>query len=218
MKSKYLTQEEMLQSYGAMFENLSKDLDLKKELEEYGYDEVKIQEGKAIYDKARQAFDKNIKETREYSLSLLEFKEKYKELYKGFSSDRTKSRIDFKEGSKEFIKLRLKGRMERVASKSIEQIRAFYKVLSEDDGLIQVLSAYKIDQDRVREQLQKLSETEKAYATHQNLIGESQQATKNKNNAFDVLNQWVSKFYKVARIALKDRPQLLESLGKKVKN
>lgn len=218
MKSKYLTQEEMLQNYGAMFENLSKDLDLKKELGEYGYDEVKIQEGKALYDKARQGFDKNIKETREYSLSLLEFKEKYNELFKGFSSDRTKARIDFKEGSKEFIKLQLKGRMERVASKSMEQIRAFYQVLSEDNALVEILSTYKVDRNRVREQLQKLVETEKAYATYQHLIGESQQATKNKNDAFEMLDKWVSKFHKVAKIALEDRPQLLESLGKKVKN
>ena len=59
---------------------------------------------------------------------------------------------------------------------------------------------------------------EQAYSDYQKEKGESQQATKDKNDAFDALDKWVTRFFKVAKIALEDRPQLLESLGKIMKN
>lgn len=48
--------------------------------------------------------------------------------------------------------------------------------------------------------------------------GENQQATKDKDKAFADLEKWVSEFYSIARIALEDKPQLLESLKKFVRS
>lgn len=48
--------------------------------------------------------------------------------------------------------------------------------------------------------------------------GESQDATKLKDTAFIELDDWMSEFYVVAKIALEDNPQLLESLGKFVRS
>lgn len=48
--------------------------------------------------------------------------------------------------------------------------------------------------------------------------GESQDATKLKDSAFGEIDDWMSEFYAVAKIALEDNPQLLESLGKFVRS
>ena len=48
--------------------------------------------------------------------------------------------------------------------------------------------------------------------------GESQDATKIKDEVFAKLDDWMSEFYAVAKIALEDNPQLLESLGKLVRS
>lgn len=48
--------------------------------------------------------------------------------------------------------------------------------------------------------------------------GESQDATKLKDTAFGELDDWMREFYAVAKIALEDNPQLLESLEKFVRN
>ena len=48
--------------------------------------------------------------------------------------------------------------------------------------------------------------------------GESQNATQTKDASFAVLDDWMSEFYAVARIALEDQPQLLEALGLLVRN
>ena len=43
------------------------------------------------------------------------------------------------------------------------------------------------------------------------------QATKDKDKAFAELEKWVREFYAIAKIALEDKPQLLESMGRIMK-
>jgi hypothetical protein len=49
-------------------------------------------------------------------------------------------------------------------------------------------------------------------------VGESEDLTQQKDGAFSKLDEWMSEFYAVAKIALEDHPQLLESLGKSIKS
>ncbi|WP_264844920.1 hypothetical protein [Capnocytophaga catalasegens] len=97
-------------------------------------------------------------------------------------------------------------------------MRAFYQLLDTTPNLLTPLKQLKINEEDVKNQLQELPEVEKAYATYLQEKGESQQATRDKNKAFETLDKWVSKFHKVAKIALEDRPQLLEALGKFVRS
>ena len=100
----------------------------------------------------------------------------------------------------------------------MEETRAFYQLLDTTEKLLTPLKQLKITEQEIKKQLQLLTEVEQAYTDYQKEKGESQQATKDKNDAFDALDKWVTRFFKVAKIALEDRPQLLESLGKIMKN
>lgn len=218
MKTYYLSNEKMLQNYGVMFENLGKDLDLKTELAEYGYDEVKIKEGKKLYDEARKTFDANTKETREETTASLNFQEKYQNFQKIYITHRKKAKIVFDDNAEAFLQLKLKNTPARVIAKFLEETRAFYRLLNTTETLMTLLKQLKVTEQDIEKQLQLLTNVEQAYADYQKEKGESQQATKDKNNAFDALDKWVTRFFKVAKIALEDRPQLLESLGKIMKN
>ncbi|GIM52900.1 hypothetical protein CAPN004_19300 [Capnocytophaga cynodegmi] len=218
MKTYYLSNEQMLQNFGAMFENLSKEGDLKTELAEYGYDDAKIAEGKALYDEARKTFDANIKETREETSASLAFQEKYQNVQKKYNTHRKKARIVFEDNEEALRQLKLKGSAARAIAAAMEEMRAFYQLLDTTPNLLTPLKQLKINEQDVKNQLQELPEVEKAYATYLQEKGESQQATRDKNKAFETLDKWVSKFHKVAKIALEDRPQLLEALGKFVRS
>jgi len=63
-----------------------------------------------------------------------------------------------------------------------------------------------------------IGELKTTRASYRREVGESQEATKKKDAAFAKIDDWMSEFYAVARIALEDQPQLLEALGKVVKS
>ena len=218
MKTYYLSNEKMLQNYGVMFENLGKDLELKAELAEYGYDEAKIGEGKKLYDEARKTFDANTKETREETTASLNFQEKYQNFQKIYITHRKKAKIVFDDNAEAFLQLKLKNIPARVIAKFLEETRAFYQLLNTAETLMTPLKQLKVTEQDIEKQLQLLTDVEQAYADYQKEKGESQQATKDKNNAFDILDKWVVRFVKVAKIALEDKPQLLESLGKTIRS
>ncbi|CEN50029.1 conserved hypothetical protein [Capnocytophaga canimorsus] len=136
MKTYYLSNEQMLQNFGAMFENLSKEGDLKTELAEYGYDDAKIAEGKALYDEARKTFDANIKETREETSASLAFQEKYQNVQKKYSTHRKKARIVFEDNEEALRQLKLKGSAARAIATAMEEMRAFYQLLDTTPNLL----------------------------------------------------------------------------------
>jgi hypothetical protein len=44
-------------------------------------------------------------------------------------------------------------------------------------------------------------------------MGEAQQSTKDRDEALDRMEDWFADFKAIARIALEDKPQLLEKMG-----
>ena len=52
-----------------------------------------------------------------------------------------------------------------------------------------------------------------AYLTQKKKIGEAQQSTKARDVAIDKLDDWMSDFIAIARVALEEKPQFLEKLG-----
>lgn len=69
----------------------------------------------------------------------------------------------------------------------------------------------------MKKQQVKVSEVITVYSIYIREKGESQDATKKKDEAFKNLTEWTRTCYAVAKIALKDDKQLLESLAKLVK-
>jgi hypothetical protein len=80
------------------------------------------------------------------------------------------------------------------------------------------LDRFKLTEAVADEQLSAIAKVEELRAQYVKLRGIDQQATQDKNKAFEAMNKWVKEFYEVAKIALSDRPQLLESIGKLVKS
>ncbi|MDO5106625.1 hypothetical protein [Capnocytophaga sp.] len=214
---KYYSNQQILQDYGILFENIKTQTELASELAEYGYDDTEIAKGKALYDKALEEYQKNIKESQEETSSYAVFSQKMEKLTEVYATDRKKVRIIYKDQDDVLKNLRLKGKSSRVLANILDDIRILYVTLKEKSELLTPVKRLKIDETHLESQLEKLQEAEKAYSIYIKEKGESQQATKNKNKALSDLEKWVREFYAIAKIALEDKPQLLESLGKSVR-
>ncbi|CEN34440.1 hypothetical protein [Capnocytophaga cynodegmi] len=209
---------EAFHNYGAIFENISKNELLKNELAEYGYDDQEIAKGKALYDNAAQKLDLNKTESAEEKMAYDAFSKKFEELKKTYTTDRKKAKIIFKDEDTVLTVLVIKGVMSIRINGLLEDIDTFYKQLQAKEELRTPLKRLKITDEHIAEQLKALTEVRQAYLQYTNEKGESQQATKNKDTAFAEVEKWVREFYSIAKIALEDQPQLLESLGKFMRN
>lgn len=213
----YITTKDFLH-YGSIFENIKNNEILKTELAEYGYDEVELAKGKALYDTAAQKIDANKTETTEEKLAYDKFSQKFEELKKAYTTDRKKTKIIYKEDERILSALGVKG----VASLRINQILdnadTLYKQLKSNEDLRKPLERLKINEGYLDTQIALLEEVKTLYQAYTKEKGESQQATKDKDQALANLEKWVREFYAIAKIALEDKPQLLESVSKFVKS
>ncbi len=131
-----------------------------------------------------------------------------------YSTDRKKAKIVFKDQPDVLKNLHIKGIAPVRNAALIDTMRLFYETLNTNTQLLNALQRLKITADHVNQQLTNIANTQNAYAAYIQVKGESQQATQDKNKAFDAVTKWVGEFYAVAKIALDDQPQLLESVAK----
>ncbi|MRI63077.1 hypothetical protein EDM00_03585 [Ornithobacterium rhinotracheale] len=215
---KYFSNQQTLQDYGILFENLSTQAELKTQLAEYGYDDTEVQKGKTLYNKAKEVYQENIKEGQEETTAYAQFTAALEQLLNTYKTDRKKAKIIYKDQPEILKNLRIKGQSSRQMANLLDEVSTFYRSLKDDSTLLSPLNRLKVTEDSVNAQITQLEKTQKAYATYTQEKGENQDATKRKNAAFADLEKWVKEFYSIAKIALEDRPQLLESIAKFVRS
>ncbi len=188
---KHFSNQKLLQDYGILFENLKTQVTLKTELADYGYDDAEVAKGKVLYDQAQSMYQQNIKEEQEETTSYAVFAEKFERVLKVYRKDRKKAKIIYKDKVEVLKNLKIKGGVPRRMVEILGNMAVFYQTLSQDEALRTPLKRLKITDEHIQAQATLLSETEKAYANYTQEKGESQDATKQKDKAFDELEKWV---------------------------
>lgn len=216
--SKHVTDREQLRRISVLFANLTEGSTIATEMAEYGYTTEEIKKGKALYTAAQNLYDANLTENQEEVEAYAAFATQLEILTTTYTTDRKKARIIFKNQPEVLTNLRLRGRQPYAIASQLEDIKLFYTTLQKEEALRTPLKRLKIDEAHLSAQLTQLEKTNAAYATYMQEKGENQHATKEKNKALDAVGKWVSEFFNIAKIALEDKPQLLESLAKFIRS
>ena len=185
---------------------------------EFGYDKTLLTEGKTLLTKTRKAFDFNKKEDDETTEAYKNFTELKENLAKTYSLHRKKGKVIFRKEPTTLSKLVLTGSLPTAYLKWLETVKKFYTVASTDTDIQSKLVRLKITNDEINKTIQLITDLELARAEYLREKGESQDSTKSKDKVFGEIDDWMSEFYAVAKIALEDNPQLLESLGKFIRS
>ena len=213
-----LSEAEVLEQYRVSFENVEKQSEIATIMAEFGYDETLLTEGKTLLTKTRAAFDFNKKEDDETSEAYKNFTTLKENLATTYTLHRKKAKVIFRKESTTLNKLSLSGSLPTAYIKWLETVKKFYAVASADSDIQSKLVRLKITTEELNGTIEQISNLELARAEYLREKGESQDATKQKDKAFGEIDDWMSEFYAVAKIALEDNPQLLESLGKFVRS
>lgn len=213
-----VSEAETLEQYRVALDNAVNQPEIASTMAEFGYDEAIINEGKILLTKTREAFDFNKKEDDETTESYSNFATSKEILTKSYTLHRKKAKVIFKNEPTTLSKLALTGSLPTAYINWLETVKKFYAVASTDTTIQSKLLRLKVTPEEITNAFGFISNLEETRAIYLREKGESQDATKIKDKAFAAIDTWMSEFYAVARIALEDSPQLLESIGKFVRS
>ena len=198
-------------------ENVKNQPLIATEMADLGYDATKIFEGEQLLAETRAAFNFNKQEDDETTEASAQFKNQEEILTKQYKKHRKRAKTIFRKDPELLKRLELLGRVPNAYDHKMQTISKFYTELK-DTALLERLKQLKITEEVVLESQIQIQNVNTARATYLKEVGESQDATQQKNAAFVKMDDWMRDFYDIADIALEDQPQLMEALGRKRKS
>lgn len=217
MSKKNISETKTLEKYRVTFENTEAQPQIASTMAEYGYTPAKMAEGKTLYIETRTAFDSNKTETDEEVAAYAVFESKEDQLAKIYADHRKKAKVVFRNDTVTAEKLEITGSVPLAYVKWLETVKKFYSTAIAESDIQTKLSQLKVTLVDLNAAQAFIPAVEAARANYLKEKGESQDATAKKDAAFAKLDDWMSEFYAIARIAMEDSPQLLEALGVVVK-
>lgn len=179
----------------------------------FGYTLDRLNEGKALYDTAvqqQQTLEQEYGDQYEATDTLTEVWEQADDVY---IQNVKVSRVAFRDDPGAFRKLALNGRRKESLAGWLAQARQFYTNALADADIMAGLGTFGRTAETLQAGLQLVDDTEAANAAQEKERGEAQQQRVERDVALDKMDDWVSDYIEIARVALADKPQLLEILG-----
>ncbi len=212
------TELHYLENYRLVFTNLSEVANIQEEIAEYGYDDTVINQGKVLYETAKALYEKRQEESAQEKETYDIFAQALEEFSAQYRKDRRKAKVALMNHTQYYELFHLKKQVPQAYLKLIQEAKFFYEQIKNNTETKQLLTRLKLTDELADSQLAQLETVTQHRAKYEKEKGESQQATKDKNQAFEAISEWMREFYAVAEIALEDHPQYLESIGKFIKS
>jgi hypothetical protein len=206
-------ENEFLERSRIALTNAQSDTRIKPILGEYGMDDEKIAEGWEIYNTTKTTWEQNKKETAETKIASNAYRKEYDELQALFKEHRDKTIIFFKKQPDILIRLGVEGKFPTKYRDFFDKTKHYYQTILENEEVQQKTSLIKITSGVATGALAKHESLLSKRAEYEKEYGESQEATKSKNEALLELKDWMEDFDNMAKVALYNHPQLLEVLG-----
>jgi len=213
MAKKKQTLADFLLAAQVAIDNAISDTEVKTLVAEFGYDDAKLNAGKALLDSANDLQHKQQKEYGDQFEATSELNEARQTADKTYMRLVKVARVALANDYALVQKLDLRGERKKSLSGWLAQAKQFYLNALADPTVIEKMSAFGMTQDKIEAGKTLVDQAEQANAAQKKEMGEAQQATLERDAAVDALNDWHSDFIAIARIALEDKPQLLEKLG-----
>ena len=208
----------ILEQFRVALENVTNQPEIAANMAEYGYHFEIINEGKMLLEATRAAYNANKTEDDETSAAYKNFSDKKNQLEEMYSLHRKKAKVVFRNDPLVLDKLAVSGVLPKAYVKWLEAIRKFYSDAIANPDIQFRLERLRVSRPDLDTANVMINELETARAVYLRELGESQEATRTKDAAFAKIDDWMGEFYAVAKIALEEKPQLLEALGKSVKS
>lgn len=188
------------------------DQGLVSSMSSFGYGLKQMEQGRELLEAVRQ-IDQEQEAAQERRKELNRQRgELYKDLQKRYMRIVKLGRIVFDDNELAGKTLGLDGPREKQFDEWYRQVYMFCKNLIAETSWLDALTSFGVkrnDLDNILEDLEKLEELNTRFEHAKNL---SKEMTRKKKKKVMVLQDWLSDYIKIARMALEEKPQLLNKL------
>ncbi len=182
-------------------------------LSNFGYTSAKIQQGKKLYTIAATAQLAQQHEAGGQVSATTVVNDAWETAKKTYSRMIKVTRVAFKRNSGVAVQLGLNGGRKKSLSGWLAQANQFYQNALGDKAVLTGLKEFGITEQKLKAGLAELAVVETANLVQEKEKGEAQAATQTRDAALDELQDWLSDYLVIAKVALEDDPQLLEGMG-----
>ena len=186
---------------------------ISKELEVYGYNKNKLEQGRSLHDQAVKVITKQKAEYGDQFEATEDLAYAWELSEAAYMRSIKVSRVAFKKDRKANAALKLTGDRKETLSGFINQTTLFYDNLLADPQLLQGMKTFGYTKAKLTEEKKLVDKVVALNAKQEKEKGEAQATTKRRERVMDRLDAWMSDFRVIARVALEDKPQWLEKLG-----
>jgi hypothetical protein len=187
--------------------------EIQKILEQYGCTAKFMTKGKEMY---LNVSDKMITHVENYSNQYVatgDFQKFREKTYGNYIVTLKMIRVAFVDQSEILQRFNAIGRRNRSLSGWLRDSKVMYTNILNSSETLEVMAEYGYTVEKLQKEFQDITEVERLHSIQLREKGIAQQATLKRDEDFDALYKWYSKFRAIARIALHNEPQLLEVLG-----
>lgn len=179
----------------------------------YAYDEARLQEGLSLYHQAETLFHASLTMRGEKLGATADLNDRWSESRTMLADHIARARIALRGNPGALLTLRLNQPRARRQAEWIVQARHFYAGALNNQEILDALATLNMTPEDLQEGLETVDAFEQARRQRANESGDVQNAMRARNQALGALDLWVRDFRDIARLALRNRPQLIERLG-----
>jgi hypothetical protein len=183
------------------------DADIKAAVAQYGYTTAKLNHGKALYEAALAAVNAQKQGRGEQKAATADLKAKEKEARDAYQAAAQVARAAL--APADLSTLGLAGKTPRGVAGFI----AAAYTLFDNAASAGLLAEFGYEADHLAAERAKIEAFDQANQAQEAAKGAAQQATVDQDAALAKMNDWVMQYLKIAKVALRNKRQLLENIG-----
>lgn len=187
--------------------------EIKSAIANYGYDDTRLKEGEALYTLASELQASQVREYGEQYSATDELKLASAVANKTYMEHVKIARIALQGNRGVGASLQIAGTRKVTFSGWLKQAKTFYDNALGSSEVTTAMARFGITQEKLEAGQKLVNEVETKLNEQLKEKGEAQNATQERDEAFEDLQDWMGDFIGIARIALDSKSQYLEILG-----
>lgn len=218
MKNPSIKYANYLEMTRVLFANIEKHPTVKTKIATVGYDDVKLDEGRALRATFEGLYRGHLEKHQDRLAASQRVKEAFKTARFTYSDLVKRLRVEFRNDGEARAELGLEGERLETRSGFIEQATHFYNVAMTHLEIQTKIHATGLSSENIQAASDTLTAFKTALENHKNLLGECQELVEDRDQAFKIFRNWISAFITTCRSLFRDNPQTLEKLNVFVRN